>query len=155
MKPVANSVLLILLLALCGLCAWQWQRETLLRGIAMDLQSALVSLQQEKADLDARVQAANAEILRLTGALSELRSNSVDKHEHAALATASETMRETLEKQRAAIHERNESLLKASGSIQQANETIKELTKERDGLAKRLNDLTAKYNEMAKKGSQR
>lgn len=152
MKPVPSSLLLVLLLALCGLCAWQWQRESALRRIVSTQLAEVNQLVAERSELESRAKAADAEILRLTGTLAELKANSVDKQTHDEVLAANTTMRESIEKQNTAIKDLNETIAKASLAIQQANESITKLTTERDALAKRLNEVTAKYNALAKQG---
>lgn len=152
MKPVPSSVLLMLLLALCGLCAWQWHRESELRLIVNAKLLALEQVTSQRDDLEARVKAADAEILRLTGALAELRANSVAKQLHEDVVAANTQMREVLSKQNAVITEQNDRLAKANGAILQANENLKKVTAERDALAKKINEVTALYNALAKKG---
>lgn len=137
MRPVPNSILSLLLLALSVLCAWQWDRESKLRTLAETQRAQLTAITTQHDELESRVKAADAEILRITASLAELRTNSVSKETHAEALAASQTMREAGTKQNAAI--------------QQANDTIQKLTTERDDLAKRLNDITAKYNALIKK----
>lgn len=151
MKPVPNIALSLLLIALCGLCAWQWNRERSLRELLQSQGAQLHALTTERDELSTRVKAADAEILRLTASLAELRTNSVAKEVHEEAITATKTLRETLTKQNAAMTQQNELLAKQNDAVAKANESIKSLTTERDSLAKRLNDLTAKFNELAKK----
>jgi chromosome segregation ATPase len=152
MRPVPASFLLILIVALCVLCSWQWQREMGLRKIVNRQAAELQVLQAERDEIESRVRAADAEILRLTGSLNELRTNSVAKQEHEELVDQARRMNEAITKQNAMITEQNEAIAKANESIQRANETIKSLTTERDGLVKRINEVTEKYNALAKKG---
>lgn len=151
MKPVPNIALSVLLIALCGLCAWQWNRERSLRELLQSQGSQLHAVTTERDELSARMKAADAEILRLTASIAELRTNSVAKEVHEETITAAKTQRETLAKQNAAITQQNEIITKQNGAIQQANDSIQKLTAERDSLAKRLNDVTAKFNELVKK----
>jgi len=152
MKPLPSSFLIVLLLALCGLCAWQWHRESELRLL---LKAKLTEVQQlsiQRNELETRVKAADAEILRLTGALADLRANSVDKQLHEDVVAANAQMREAIEKQNMAIKDQNESLAKANAAIRLANENLKKVVAEREALAKRINEVTALYNALAKKG---
>lgn len=152
MKPVPSSLLLVLLLALCGLCAWQWHRESELRKLHIAAMSEVVHLATQRDELEVRVKAADAEILRLTGALAELRANSVAKQLHEEVLTANTAMRDSIEKQNRVILEQNNSITKANTAIQQANENLKKVVVEREALAKRVNEVTALYNALAKKG---
>jgi chromosome segregation ATPase len=152
MKPVPSSFLIVLLLALCGLCAWQWHRESELRLLLTAKLTEVQQLSVQRDELETRVKAADAEILRLTGALADLRANSVDKQLHEDVVAANAQMREAIEKQNTAIKDQNESLAKANAAIRLANDNIKKVVAEREALAKRINEVTALYNALAKKG---
>ena len=153
MKPVPNLILSALLIALCGLCFWQWHREARLRALVSSQGDQLVALTGMRDDLEARVKAADAEVLCITASMAELRANSVSKEVHDEVLKANATLRESAIKQNAAITQQNELITKQNASIQQANDNLKKLITERDDLAKRLNELTALYNKLAKPGS--
>jgi len=150
MKPVPNIVLSLLLVALCGLCAWQWDRESKLRLQLKDKVMAVNLLTIQREELEAGVKAADAEVLRMTARLAELRANSVSKDIHAEALQANTLLRENVTKQNAAITLQNELLTKQNASIEQANESLRKLAAARDGLAKRLNEVTAMYNKLVK-----
>jgi len=150
MRPVPQTVLLVLLAALCGLCAVQWWRESALRETAVAQRAELARLSGERDELAGRMKAADAEILRLTAAQSDLRSNSVSKQVHEEVTRANAHLRESVEKQNAAIKEQNEALAKQNAAIQEANENIRKLAAERDGLARRVNEVTALYNKLVR-----
>jgi len=152
MKPVPNIVLSILLAALCGLCAWQWHRERELRALAASQRDEVIGLTTKRDELEARVKAADGEVLRITASLAELRANSVAKEVHTEAVEANAILRENIIKQNTAITQQNELLTKQNSLIQQANEQTKKLVGERDELAKRLNEVTARYNQLAKQG---
>src|SRR5690349_14668118 len=136
MRPVPASLLIMLIVALCLLCAWQWHRETELRKVLVDQRIQLESVQAERDEIEARVHTADAAILQLTGSLNELRANSITKKEQDEVMGQNKRMSDVIGKQSALITDQNASITKANGAIQQANETIKKVTLERDGLAK-------------------
>lgn len=148
MKPVPNIVLSMLLVALCGLCAWQWDRESKLRNVVSSQREQITRLTTQCDELEARVKAADAEVLRITSSLAELRANSVSKETHAEALQANSLLRENLVKQNTAITQQNELITKQNASIEQANDGLKKLASERDDLAKRLNAVTALYNQL-------
>ena len=150
MRPVPQSVLLSLLLAMCALCAWQWLREAALRGLAGRQFIQINNLQFTAHENDERIKAADAGILRLAGTLTELRANSIPATEQEELQQTSVRLREGFDKQTAVLDTQNGALIKSNTAIQQANATIQKLTGERDALTKRLNETTAKYNKLAK-----
>lgn len=146
MRPVSQGILIMLLLAVCGLCVVQWWRESRLRETAAERGDALDRISAERNDLAARLKAADAEILRLTAALAELRGNSVSKETHEEAVKMAADVRETAQKQNAVLAEQGEALKKQNAAIATANETIRKLAAERDAVAARLNELTARYN---------
>lgn len=148
-RPVPLSFLLLLLLSLCGLCAWQWKREDDFRDLTRRQQAEIASIRKELDETSTRAKAADAEILRLTGSLSELRTSSVAKTQHEEVLDAAQKMKESILKQNAALKEQQDALAKASTSITTANETIKSLVTERDAVAKKLNALTLEFNKLA------
>jgi chromosome segregation ATPase len=150
-KPVPSIFLLLLILLLCGLCGWQWYRENLLRDLAISQRVSLDTLQSERNELESRVKAADAEVLRLTGAIAELRQNSVSAQEHSDLVASSTKLREDLVKQSEVLKQHAEALTQANASIVQANETVKLLTTERDSLVTKVNEVTMLYNALAAK----
>lgn len=149
MRPVPTFVLLSLLVALCGLCAWQWARESRLREYALSQRNAVTSLTAEREELETRVKAADGEILRLTGSVNELRTTSVSKLQHEEVLQANAQMRESVEKQNLLLVQQNEAIQKQNQAIAKANEGITRLSTERDDLARRLNEVTALYNKLA------
>lgn len=151
MKPVSNIILSLLLVAMCGLCAWQWERESRLRAAYSTQRDQLTITTAQREELASRAKSADAEVLRITASIAELRTNSISKESHDEVLQANTQMRESIVKQNAAITQHNELLAQQNAAIQQANERLKKVATERDDLAKRLNDLTARYNELAKK----
>ncbi|TLD71114.1 hypothetical protein FEM03_09375 [Phragmitibacter flavus] len=160
MRPVSSLVLTFLLIALCGLCGVQWWRENELRRIAEKQRDDLVRHEAVQMEQDARIKSADAEILRLTGSIADLRTNSVSKLEFDELKTAAEGHVATINRQNEIIVQQNESITKQNEALEkfnaamlQANETIKTLTTQRDDLAKRINEVTEQYNKLANPGA--
>ena len=150
MRPVPNVILSVLLLALCGLCLWQWNRESQLRALAGGQRDQITTLSVRCDELESRVKAADGEVLRITAGLADLRANSVSKDIHAEALDANVHLKEIVEKQNAAITQQNELLAKQNTAIHQGNDGLKKLAAERDELAKKLNEVTALYNKLAK-----
>jgi len=149
MRPVPTSILFILLLSLCGLCAWQWSRESELRKLASDQRAEIQQLYALRDELEGRAKAADGEILRLTTSLAEMRAQSVAKTALDEQQQAAMQMKEMVEKQNLALKQQNDAITQMNASMQQANETIKRLGAERDEVTKKLNDVTALYNKLA------
>ena len=159
MRPLSSTIMVFLVASLCGLCLVQWYRETDLRKLGVDLRNETTRLAGLNQDLDNRGKAADAEILRLTAALGELRTTSISKQQHDEQTAQLTHLREMAEKQNAAIVQQNEAITKqntvieqANESIKKGNESIKKLTEERDVVTKQLNETRAKYNKLVGEG---
>lgn len=149
MKPIPQAVLLALLVLLCALCTWQWHREAQLRGLLQIESMELSKLQIRLSDSETAQQAANAEVLRLTTALNELRTNSLPLERQQEMEAAAGALKTTVAEQSQRLAEQNEALSKAGEAIGKANVSIQKLVGERDDLAKKLNALTLRYNKLA------
>lgn len=148
MRPVPPALLLALLLGLCALCGVQWWRESVLRELAAGQARELAGAAAERGELVGRLKAADAEILRLTAAHSDLRSNSVSAQVHEEAIEAARNLREAAEKLGGALRERDAALARQNAAVGQANESIRKLAAERDDLARRLNEVTARHNKL-------
>ena len=150
-RPVPLAILLLLLVGLCGLCAWQWNREEQLRELTRVQLVENAELRKALEESTTRAKAGDAEILRLTGALNEIKTASVAKTQYDEALEATRTMREGVLKQNAALKDQQDALLKSQAAVAKANQTIEKLTTERDGLGKKLNSLTLEYNKLVKR----
>ncbi len=150
-RPVPLGILLLLLLGLCGLCAWQWNREEQLRDLTRRQLAENTDLRKALEENSARAKAGDAEILRLTEALSEIKTASVSKAQYDEALAAAQTMRDGILKQNAALKDQQEALLKSNAAVAQANQAIEKLATERDGLTQKLNALTLQYNKLVKR----
>ena len=151
MRSVPPSVLLGLLLAMCGLCGVQWWRESQLRALSVTLRQNLSSTTAERDQLNARVKAADAEILRLNAAFNELRANSAPKADLEAATTANTKLKAQVVTANEALARQNDALQQQAAAIQKANDIIKKTADERDDLARKTNEITVQYNALLKK----
>ena len=150
-RPVPLGILLLLLLGLCGLCAWQWNREEQLRDLTRRQLAENADLRKALDENSARAKAGDAEILRLTETLSDIKTASVAKSQYDEALAAAQTMREGVLKQNAALKEQQEALLKANAAVAQANHAIEKTAAERDGFIQKLNALTLQDNKLVKR----
>ena len=148
MRPLPTWFLLGLLVALCGLCVWQWQRETALRRISDQQTFEGAKTAAVIAELTERAKFTDAEILRLTGALNELKTTSVAKDLHDEATTAIAQLKTTVQEATNRLTQQQTALTQQNLLLEQANATIQKLTAERDALVKRLNEPTASYNKL-------
>jgi chromosome segregation ATPase len=150
-RPVPLGILLLLLAGLCGLCAWQWNREELLRDLTRRQLAEISDLRKALDENSTHAKTADAEILRLTEALADIKTASVAKTQYDEAVAAAQTMREGVLKQNAALKEQQETLLKANAAMAQANQSIEKLTTDRAALTQKLNALTLEYNKLLKR----
>lgn len=173
----------VLVLAVCGLCAKQWARETELRTTLKEVEVLLddergkrhaaeekastyekevklltVRIDEQGLKIAAQEQEANATKLLLAEATA--RAEQLQK-KLKANATGMEESKETIESQNAAVIAQNEAVKKQNETIEKQNQMLKDLATERDGVVDKLNtrtteynDLMTKYNELLKKAAQ-
>ena len=152
MKRLLETLLIVLALALCGLCASQWSREQRLRQSIDELKDD----QKKKTEKIENLVAANKRFDEQVGALiqksSELEAASRDQAHNVAdmnrkLARAeslANSLTNAVSQLREAVEDRN-------NKIREANEKIKGLANERNDVVKKSNELVAKSNEIIKK----
>ena len=165
---VGVTVLIVLALGLCGLCAFQWVRETKLRVRVDELQAERQKLNDEKASVEAQGRRFQEEIQRVERERAELFKTTQTNNEalvkaRAELAKASlegerfrktaDAYKEGFDKANESIRQQNEGLLKMKADItkvlaerNQAVEKYNELVKLYDEAVQKLNDLVQKWN---------
>jgi chromosome segregation ATPase len=165
MKNFQVNLLIVLALALCGLCVWQWYEQALQRNeietlnrLVFDRNAAiqgctnsLAGLNHQVAQMDARLtevkatavtneqiiasQAAEITVLRFTGANQ---TNVIAQYKAAV-----DTLEAKLKEAYAGIDKQNESI---SNLVAQRNEFLQKYNDE----VKDRNAVVAKYNDLAK-----
>lgn len=158
MRSFSITVLFFLLLGMCGLCVVQWFRESSLRETALTYRMAVQKVTTDRDQLNERVKAVDAEMLRVNTAFTELRTNSIPKADLDAAIEANTKLKEQIQaanqsitQQNEVLKKQNEALQQQATAIQKANEIIKKTADERDDLAKKTNEITTKYNALLKK----
>jgi chromosome segregation ATPase len=159
MKNFLQNLLIFFALALCGLIAFQWVRETDLRKDIQKLNDTVHDKSQAIIDLEARLRHDEEEIKRLDGLKNELtatvKSNNL---EIARLGTdldkaSAENQRKDkqIEVYKEAMKTANESLTKQNEEIRTLNEDRKKLADERNEFVNKLNKVTTDFNELVGK----
>lgn len=136
---------------MCTLCGVQWWRESLLREAAVTLRTDLGAMTAERDHLNERARSADAEILRLTAAFTQLRANSVPREEHETALEAIELLSCQLHYQNSIIEAQSAAAKAQGASMQGTNDIIRKLVAERDELVRRSNEIAAKYNALLKR----
>jgi predicted nuclease with TOPRIM domain len=165
---VGVTVLIVLALGLCGLCAFQWVRETKLRIRVDELQAERQKLNDEKASVEAQGRRFQEEIQRVERERAELFKTTQTNNEalvkvRAEFAKASleaerfrktaDVYKEGFDKANESIRVQNEGVLKLKADVtkvlaerNQAVEKYNELVKQYDEAVQKLNDLVQKWN---------
>ncbi len=156
---VAVTLLVVLALGLCGLCAFQWVRETRLRHRVEALEGDKVKMVEEKIAAESQGQRFQQEIQRVETERAEL-FRTVESH-NAQVATlkaeASVAKQEVdrLVKQVAALKEAldrvNANTERANEQISRLNTDLRRLADERNKAVERFNELAARRNEELKR----
>jgi chromosome segregation ATPase len=165
MKNFQQNLLIVLAIALCGLCAWQWyaqtvQRKTIgdLNQMVFDRSTAIENYTNSIASLDSQVNEMDGRIagLKATVATNEQMVVS-QKAQIDQLQFDNNNFTNEIAQYKTAVDALEAKLKDADDGIDKQNETISNLLSQRndlvqkyDELATNRNDIVAKYNELVK-----
>jgi chromosome segregation ATPase len=165
MKNFQANLLIVLALALCGLCAFQWRVQTIQReevttqngmiyekNIAIqDATNSIATLNHQIAEMDARI----TEIKSAAATNAQLVLS--QKAELIKLQFANENLINEIAQYKTAVDALTAKLKDAYAGIERQNETITNLVSQRDDVVKKFNDevkdrndVVAKYNDLVK-----
>jgi len=137
MKNFQQNLLIVLALALCGLCAFQWHEQTVQRSEITTLNGMVYEKNVAIQDATNSIATLNHQAEQLDARLTEIKA-------------AAATNEQLVVSQKAEI-----SRLQFAG-VNLTNETITSLVSQRDDLVKKFNnevkdrnDIVAKYNDLA------
>jgi chromosome segregation ATPase len=165
MKNFQQNLLVLLALALCGLCAWQWYAQTVQRDTIQDLNKMVydrnVAIQGDTnsiATLNAKV---NDMDLRMTELKATAASNEqvmvFQKAQMTQLQFEHDNDTNEIAQYKAAVDMLDSRLKDAYADLEKQNEAITNLVSERsdlvqkyDSLATNRNDIVLKYNALVK-----
>lgn len=173
MKAFLFSLLTIIVLGLCGVCAVQWQREFVLNAKIDEITAQLVAENKLRIEFEEKSMRFEQEISRLTVLRADTEAALLDATEQVHLMTADQSGRGyslglwmndataakaelAAYKQLAgegtdALKDRNTEVASQNQAIEKANATIKELVSERDSIVSQLNARTREFNELVEK----
>jgi chromosome segregation ATPase len=169
MKNFQQNLLIILALALCGLCAFQWyeqtvQREeiTTLNGIVYDKNVAIQDATNSIATLNHQIEQMDARITEIKAAAATNDALVVTQRvELAQLRFNNASLTNEIAQYKTAVHTLSAKLKDAYAGIAQQNEAITNLVAQRDNFVKKFNDevkdrndVVAKYNDLVKQMQQ-
>ena len=168
MKNSQANLLIVLALALCGLCAFQWYEQTLQRneittmnGMLYDKNVAIQDATNSIATLNHQVAQMDARITEVKAAAATNEQLVVSQRaELAQLQFTNANLTNEVAQYKVAVDTLESKLKEAYAGIAQQNETITNLVAQRDDFVKKFNDevkdrndVVAKYNDLVKQVS--
>jgi chromosome segregation ATPase len=163
MKNLQQNLLIILALALCGLCAWQWYEQTIqrdeigtLNGIVYQKNSDIQNDTNSIAVLNHQIEQMDARITEIKAAAATNEQLVVSqKREISKLEFNNLNLTNEITQYKQAVDALQSKLKDAYADIGKQNETITNLVVQRDefvqkynGSVKDRNDIVAKYNDL-------
>src|SRR5689334_10064947 len=145
MKSFLQNLLIFFALALCGLMAYQWVRETALNKQVQSLTDTVHEKSEAIQNLQGNIKRDEAEIQRLDGLKTQL--TQTVKTNEARIAELGKDLEKTTnaldhaEKQIAvykdAVERANESIKNQNETIKSQNDEMKKMAEERNGLVQK------------------
>jgi chromosome segregation ATPase len=163
MKNLQQNLLIILALALCGLCVYQWRVQTIQRneittqnGMLYDNNVAIQGATNSIATLNHQIEQMDAEITVIKAAAATNEQLVVSqKAELTELRFANENLTNDVTQYQAAVNTLEAKLKDAYADIEKQNESVTNLVAQRDEFVKKYNDsvkdrndVVAKYNDL-------
>jgi chromosome segregation ATPase len=165
MKNFQQNLLIVLALALCGLCAWQWYEQTVQRNeiqtqneMLYDRNDSIQGYTNSIATLNSKVNDMDVQIIGLKATVATNQQTIFSqKAQITQLQFDNETFTNEIGQYKVAVNTLESKLKDAYAGIDQQNETITNLLSQRgdlvekyDSLATNRNDIVLKYNAMVK-----
>jgi len=159
MKKFLEGLLIFFSLALCGLIAFQWVRETHLRQNVQALTDKAHDQAESIQNLQATLKRTEAEVQRLDALKTELTIRvATNLQEIARLrkdldkaTTEHERQLETIARYKEIVDKANENIRKQNEDIKRQNQEMKQLAQERNEVVEKFNKMAADYNDLVKK----
>ncbi len=165
MKNFQQNLFIILALALCGLCVYQWHAQTVQR-------TSIETLDRMVFDRDASIQSdtnsiatLNSQIAQMDTRISEIKATAATNEQLVVSQKArivllqfdNENLTNEVAQYQAAVNTMMAQLKAAYAGIEKQNEALTNLLAQRDDLAQKYNaevkdrnDVVAKYNDLVK-----
>jgi chromosome segregation ATPase len=165
MKNFQSNLLIVLALALCTLCAFQWYEQTIQRneittldGMVYDKNVAFQNATNSLATLNHQVEQMDARLTEMkVAAATNEQLVVVQKVEIAQLQFIGANLTNEIVQYKAAVDTLTAKLKEAYASLELQNSTVTNLVSQRDDVVKKLNDevkdrndVVAKYNNLVK-----
>jgi chromosome segregation ATPase len=164
MKNFQVNLLIVLALALCGLCVWQWYEQTIQRdeittmnGMIYEKNAAIQGNTNSIATLNHQVNQMDARLTEIKAVAATNEQLVISqKADIAQLQFANLNLTNTITQYKTAVDTLEAKLKDAYAGIDKQNETITNLSGQRNDLVQKYNDevkdrndVVAKYNDLA------
>jgi chromosome segregation ATPase len=165
MKNFQQNLLIVLAMALCGLCAWQWYAQTVQRQTIGDLNQMVFDRNAAIENYTNSIASLNSQVDEMGGRIAELKVTMAaneqmvvsQKAQIEQLQFDNSNFTNEIAQYKAAVDVLESKLKGANDGIDKQNETISNLVSQRndlvqkyDELATNRNDIVAKYNALVK-----
>jgi chromosome segregation ATPase len=165
MKNFQQNLIIILALALCGLCTYQWYEQTIQREEITTLNGMVYDKNVAFQDATNSIATLNHQVAQMDARLTEVKTAAAaneqlvvsQKAELIKLQFADENLTNEIGQYKTAVDTLTAKLKDSYAGIEQQNETITNLVSQRDDLVKKFNDevkdrndVVAKYNDLVK-----
>jgi chromosome segregation ATPase len=163
MKNFQSNLLIVLALALCGLCAWQWHGETVQRNEITTLNGMVYEKNVAFQDATNSIATLSHQVGQMDASLTELKAVAAtnqqlvvtQRAEIIKLQFANENLTNAIAQYQTAVDTLQQKLKAAYAGISQQNETITNLVAQRDDLVEKYNasvkdrnEVVIKYNDL-------
>jgi len=164
MRSIQQNLLITLALALCGLCAWQWYRETGQRNSIDTLNQRLYEKAVAFQDATNSIATLSHQVSQMDVQITELRAEARTNEltiadqlrEISRLRFQGGSLTNQIVEYKSAVDKLNAKLKEAYDGIQKQNVAVQELVTQRDEFVQKYNDsvkdrndIVAKYNDLA------
>jgi chromosome segregation ATPase len=164
-----TNLLVVFSLALCGLCTFQWLRETESRKVQQQLHDVIfrqsVDIQNHTNQIhrmDHRIAELTDDVARLNGTVKSNEASILDlNRKRASLEATNDFLGRQVEAYTNAVASLQERLKQAYDDIRKQNDSIKEAVEQRNEFVTKLNtaiqernDVVKQYNELVERFKQ-
>jgi len=164
MKNFQQNLLIVLALALCALCAFQWREQTLQRNEITTMNGILYDKNVAIRDATNSIATLNGQITQMDASLTEAKAEAATNAQLAAtqkaeifqLQFANANYTNEIAQYKAGVDALSAKLKDAYAGIDKQNEAITNLVSQRDEFVKKYNDevkerndVVSKYNDLA------
>jgi len=158
-KTFQQNLLIVLALALCVLCVYQWYGQTLerkqiegLNQVLYQKSLAIQSYTNSIATMDQQIAQMDAHITELKDtAKTNALLLAAQKREVTRLQSANEGLTNAVAEYKKGVDSLEAKLKEAYDGIQKQNQALKELAAQRDDFVKKYNDATTERNDVVTK----